>query len=228
MRNEHANNKKFNHYYSVILGDLNSIVDNSLDRAGNTRFFRHPSSLVNFLVNNLYIDTYRFLHPTNRAYTWSTTRHVSTISSRIDHIWVSENWAHDITFCSIENTDDITNSDHHMPTCLLHTGNIIRNYHVVVRKRRDKPRTIYDYKSATDYNWEEYRSLSESTFANDRILNSLLLKTSHTQQDVDVIWKSIIANTYKIANTTLPHKLVKYRNPTKPIKLLDLRPETMI
>src|SRR5205823_4182590 len=40
--------------------------------------------------------------------------------------------------------------------------------------------------------------------------------------------KSIIANTREIANTTLPHKLVKYCNPTKPIKLLDLRPSGLL
>src|SRR5207253_2700809 len=78
--------------------------------------------------------------------------------------------------------------------------------------------------SATEYNWKEYRSQSESTFVDDRILKTLILKPSHTQQDVDIIWKSIITNTREVANTTFSHKLVKYHNLKKPIKLLNLRP----
>ena len=206
------------------MGDLNSIVDSSLDRSGNTRFFKQPSSLINFLINNLYIDIYRMLHPTTKAYTWSTTKNEETISSRIDHIWVSENWAQDITFCSIEDTKDVTASDHNMPTCLLHTGNIIRNYHVSARKRRDKPRTIYNYKAITQQEWDDYRALSESTFVNDKLLSDLVSKSSPTQQDVDVMWKSIVAITQSVAKETLPHKSVNYRNPRKPKKLLDFRP----
>ena len=68
IKNEYAINKTYDYYYTVVLGDLNFIVDSFLDCTGNTRIFRHLFFLVNFLVNNLYIDTYRFLHPTH-AYT---------------------------------------------------------------------------------------------------------------------------------------------------------------
>ena len=210
------------------MGDLNSIVDNTLDRKGNTRFFKQPSSLVNFLTNNLYIDTFRFLHPTSRTYTWSTTRVDIQISSRIDHIWVSDNWTRDIMYSSIENTDDVTNSDHHLATCLLHTGDIIRNFHVSSRRRRDKPRKIYNYKDTTQKDWDNYRDLSKTVFADDRLLMDLLSKQSPTQQDVDVIWKSIVHNTQHIASETIPFKVIKYRNPRKPRKLLDLRPTGLL
>src|SRR3989337_3961160 len=142
----------------------------------------------------LYIDTFRFLHPTSRTYTWSTTRVDIQISSRIDHIWVSDNWTRDIMYSSINNTDDVTGSDHHLVTCLLHTGDKIRNFHVASRRRRDKPRMIYDYKSATTNDWENYRALSNTTFANDRLLLTGLSKDAPLQQDVDFMWKRIAFN----------------------------------
>ena len=54
------------------------------------------------------------------------------------------------------------------------------------------------------------------------------MKPSPTQQDVDVIWKCIITNTQQIAMDNIPHKHVKYRNPKKPRKLLDLRPSGLL
>ena len=68
---------------------------------------------------------------------------------------------------------DITGSDHNLVTCQLHTGSIIRNFHVSARKRRDKPRTIYDYKSTSQNDWENYRSAFESVFMSDNLLNNL-------------------------------------------------------
>src|SRR6266496_1493829 len=113
------------------------------------------------MVNDLYLDTYRFLHPSKREYTWTAKRLDITISTRIDHIWVSNNWVRSIMFCSIENMDTITHSDHNMATCMLDTGDIIRNFHVSARRRHDKPRTVYKYDSATQSDWDNYRALSD-------------------------------------------------------------------
>jgi hypothetical protein len=123
---------------------------------------------------------------------------------------------------------DVTGSDHNLVTCQLHTGDIIRNFYVSARKRRDKPCTIYDYKSTSNNDWENYRSASDNIFTSDNLLNNLLSKCSHSQQDIDVMWKCIISNTQKIAIDNIPHKQIKYRNPRKPRKLLDLRPSGLL
>ena len=88
-------------------------------------------------------------------------------------------------FTSIENTDNVTGSDHHLVTCMLDTGDKIRNFNVASRRRRDKPRIVYDYKSTTTYDWENYRDLSNTVFADDRLLLKSLSKPIPTQQDVD-------------------------------------------
>ena len=72
--------------------------------------------------------------------------------------------------------------------------------------------------------WDNYRTLSDITFADDRFLHDGLIKTSLTQQDVDFLWKSITFNISETAKKTIPHKQIPYRNPKKPTKLLDLRP----
>ena len=228
IKQEHLVNKSHSYYHTVILGDFNSIVDSSLDKSGNTRFYKQPSTLINFLQNNLYIDTFRFLHQYTKAYTWRAHRHTHTIASRIDHIWVSNNWVADITFTSIENTDNVTGSDHHLVTCLLHTGDKIRNFNVASRRRRDKPRLVYDYKSATTNDWENYRALSNTIFANDRILLADLYKDSPLQPNVDLMWKSIAFNISETAIKTIPHKQIPYRRPKKPTKLLDIRPSGLL
>ena len=228
IKKEHALSKRRDLHYTIILGDFNSIVDPILDRQGNTRHYRNPSALVVFLINNLYIDTYRFLHPTDRAYTWHTTRNLTNISTRIDHIWVSENWTHDITYTSIEEMEQVTQSDHNLITCMIHTGSTIRNFKISERRRRDKPRTVYDYKNTTASQWENYRNLSKDLFMADRLMKNLLNKPQPTQQDIDVIWKSFVTNTSKAATETIPHKQVNHRRPRKPRKLLDLRPSGLL
>jgi exonuclease III len=126
----------------VILGDFNSVTNRFLDRTGSSRFYKKPSPLLNTLQQYLYIDTYRFMHPSGKQFTWNSQQSSlpTPIATRIDHIWVSPNWFADVTYCSIENMDIITQSDHNLATCVLHTGNIIRNHKISNQKRRDPPR----------------------------------------------------------------------------------------
>ena len=131
-------------------------------------------------------------------------------------------------FTSIENTDNVTGSDHHLVTCMLDTGDKIRNFNVASRRRRDKPRIVYDYKSATTYDWENYRDLSNTVFADDRLLLKSISKPIPTQQDVDFMWKSIVFNISETAKKTIPHKPIPYRRPRKPIKLLDICPTGLL
>ena len=46
IKQEHLINKKHLYYHSVILGDFNSVIDSSLDKSGNFRFYKQPSSLI--------------------------------------------------------------------------------------------------------------------------------------------------------------------------------------
>ena len=75
----------------VILGDFNSITNRFLDRTGSSRFYKKPSQLLDTLQQYLYIDTFRFMHPNEKQFTWNSSQSCipTPISSRIDQIWVS-------------------------------------------------------------------------------------------------------------------------------------------
>ena len=215
--------------HTIVLGDFNAIMDTHKDVAGNTRFYRKPSTLLNTLDCHMYIDTYRALHPNDRKFTWSSTRCAEqTISTRIDHIWVSPNWIHDITYANIDDADLITGSDHNIVICQLHTGTIIRNWKLSEKRRHGKPRIVFDFHNTTDAQWSQYRILATNKFENDKILHKHLQETNITQQDVDIIWKSIAHNINSTAKDTLPHKEVTFSNQRKPKKLLDFRPSGLL
>jgi exonuclease III/ribonuclease HI len=211
----------------ICAGDFNSIVHPLLDKRGNTRFNRNPSKLVRMLQQQLCIDTFRFMQPNAKTFTWSSQRQAAgfSISTRIDHIWASGNWAHDIAYCEIEQSALITGSDHDIVLCQFHTGELIRNWKLSARKRRDNPRTVYDYENISDEQWDDYQTKATAIFdSKEQLTNLIQLQTPHLQQDIDIIWTMISDSITEAAITTLPHKKIPFRNPRKPKKLLDLRP----
>ena len=115
-----------------------------------------PSSLIRFLLDNLYVDSYRFCHASRREFSWSNNRALNEIKTRIDHVWISDNWINEILYAEIINADGITESDHKIVTCMIYTKDTIRNYRISQRKRFDQPRNVYDYHVATKRNWDNY------------------------------------------------------------------------
>ena len=66
--------RKQHRHFTIIQGDFNSIIDPSLDRKGNTRFYKKANVVMQCIQRYLYIDAYRILHPDCKQYTWSTHR----------------------------------------------------------------------------------------------------------------------------------------------------------
>ena len=83
IKKEHSINRTRSYYHTIVMGDFNSVVDSSLDKYGNSRFYKQPSALINFLQNNLYVDTFRFLHPHTKAYSWLVFRIFGSDPDRI-------------------------------------------------------------------------------------------------------------------------------------------------
>src|SRR2546429_7760391 len=98
-----------------------------MDRNGNSRLGRKPSALIRLLEDNLFIDVYRHLHPNRREFTWNNRNDSNLIETRIDYIWVFNNWAGDILYSTIEDIKEITSSDHNIVLAIAYTGYIIRN-----------------------------------------------------------------------------------------------------
>src|SRR2546429_2271782 len=149
------------HHYTIIMGDLNSIVNSNMDRDGNTRFNKRPSNLVMHLIKNRYIDSFRHIHPHVRSFTWSNNRGNNnscqpTISTRIDHIWMSRNLEHDVVQADIVDMSLITDSDHATIGALLDTSYIIRNHNKATHRRMGNPRIKYKYDEMTHELWKKY------------------------------------------------------------------------
>ena len=214
---------------TVILGDFNSIPNRLIDRSGNSRFYKRASQVLLTLQQYLYIDTFRYLHPDDRRYTWCSrqTPTPTPICSRIDQIWVSPNWFSDITYCDIEDMSIVTGSDHNMATCLLHTGNIIRNHKMANQKRRDPPRIIYDFKNATSTHWDLFTGNSRDIFARDVVFHRALTLLTPNQTSIDKIWSCFQTNVRDIAEV-LPHKVSSNKMPPKPKTLIDIRPRERV
>src|SRR5256884_1296961 len=134
----------------------------------------------------------------------------------------------DITYSSIDSMEEITHSDHNLVTCLLHTGDCIRNFRINDRRRRDKLRFIYKYNKTTEDDWSKYRQTSTRKLRNDNHLHSALQATTHTQQSIDLIWKSLAFHITNAANTHLPKKKVTYRPAPRPASITDYKPIKMV
>src|SRR2546430_14954343 len=75
----------------IIMGDFNSVCNPSLDKSSvqSNTCHKKPSDIIQLLQQQDYIDSYRFLHPDNRVYTWKSSSNVN-IQTRIDYIWFND------------------------------------------------------------------------------------------------------------------------------------------
>ncbi|KAK3804569.1 MAG: hypothetical protein JOS17DRAFT_781663 [Linnemannia elongata] len=90
----------------LLLGDFNRVVSPLIDRATDNHTSTTPQlGLFPWLSSGRFVDTFRFLHPTERAYTFKTT-------SRIDMVWASPGLASFLVRSAIIPRDTLTRSDH--------------------------------------------------------------------------------------------------------------------
>jgi exonuclease III len=87
-------------------------VNNILDRLNpqTTEYKRLP--IFNWLKRQDFTDSFRSLHPAEKAYTWSSQE----AATRIDYIWLSETLAAGLQEANIEEAESITDSDHKILT----------------------------------------------------------------------------------------------------------------
>jgi exonuclease III len=79
IKKEFTNHSKKNRYY-ILIGDLNSYLDRTLDYSGPSKLGKKPSNIITWLDNAFFTDTYRKLNPKKRCFTWKN----KNTSTRID------------------------------------------------------------------------------------------------------------------------------------------------
>ena len=129
------------------MGDFNSVCNPSLNRTSTSlNYSKKPSDIIQLLQQNDYIDSYRFLHPDKKAFTWKSSSDPN-IQTRIDYIWFNEVHLNMLAHSNIVDADLITGSDHNISTLTLDTHLVIRNHAKAKQasNKRKKTRRIYQY-----------------------------------------------------------------------------------
>jgi exonuclease III len=81
IKNEFMNHSKKNRYY-ILIGNLNSYIDKSMDYSSPSKLVKKPSNIITWLDNSFFVNTFRKLNPKKRSYTWTN----KITSTRIDYI----------------------------------------------------------------------------------------------------------------------------------------------
>src|SRR5208282_2138166 len=125
-----------NNHHTIIMGDLNSINSRFLDIECNNNNTsastsnRKPSKLIRSLNSKNYTDSFRFLHPHTKKFTWhhdaysyhnNSNCNCTTSASRIDYIWTSPCSKPYLVHADIIQANLITSSDHEITIHRLDT-----------------------------------------------------------------------------------------------------------
>src|SRR5215204_6313712 len=140
------------------MGDFNSVCSPSLDKSNShtTTYHKRPSDIIQLLQQQDFIDSYRFLHPDKRMYTWkSSSDH--NIQTRIDYIWFNESQLNLLAHSDIIDAEFITGSDHNITTLTLDTHLLIRNHAKTTKRINNKrSRRIYQYHKMDQKKWKSF------------------------------------------------------------------------
>src|SRR2546423_15195466 len=111
------------------MSDFNSVCNLSIDKSNSTSNSHHkkPSKIIQLLQQQDFIDSYRFLHPDNKTYTWKSSSNTN-IQTRIDYIWFCDDHLNLLAHSDIIDAENITGSDHNISTLTLDTHLFIRNH----------------------------------------------------------------------------------------------------
>ncbi|CAG8626434.1 10438_t:CDS:2, partial [Diversispora eburnea] len=94
----------------AVMGDFNAVPSPSINRNNNNQFNIPESEIFSILTGKDLIDSYKITHPDSSGFTWK--RDNSREQSRIDAIWISQQWGKKIIEYFTEQLELVTKSDH--------------------------------------------------------------------------------------------------------------------
>src|SRR6185369_11639766 len=169
---------------TIVMGDFNAIINPNIDKTPPSKKNNNKSNLIEFLIDNNYIDTQKYAFDKHTEHTWQ--RNAS--SSRIDFIWVDNNIFDKITKINKPYTPNYK-TDH---KCLSIDLNIkIKNWKTTSNIERyvynwENTKQINNYKKITKTKITNYKNtnnqIKNKTFKNIKNLKKLL-----TIQDIDAL-----------------------------------------
>ncbi|GES94273.1 exodeoxyribonuclease III [Rhizophagus clarus] len=203
IKNEFTNHSKKNRYY-VLIGDLNSYINKSMDYSGPSKLAKKPSNIITWLDDSFFVDTFRKLNPKKRSFTWTN----KTTSTRIDYIWADPKLEDKLKKSHIYQSADITDSDHNILLVEISlTDIIVTNNKGGRRAEKNTKRIIFDYENTTNEQWNKYEKHLKDLLEKRNAFN--YIETHGQNKDtLNKLW-DIICNCIQQASLEhIPHKKV--------------------
>jgi len=154
-----------------------------------------------------FIDTYRNMHPTSQEYTWSNKE----AATRIDYIWVSEELALGLQKADIEETEEITESDHKIITVEIWIEHMLGKNSKAEIKKKGQSRTLYLYDQAKPEDWENYAQELQRRLETKESLKNIRTEVQDEKEQlnkINSIWDTIEEAIITAANKHIPKKRV--------------------
>uniref|UniRef100_U9T9H3 DNase I-like protein n=1 Tax=Rhizophagus irregularis (strain DAOM 181602 / DAOM 197198 / MUCL 43194) TaxID=747089 RepID=U9T9H3_RHIID len=203
IKKEFTNHSKKNRYY-VLIGDLNSYMDKTLDYSGLSKLRKRPSNIITWLDNAFFTDTYRKLNPKKRCFTWKN----KNTSTRIDYIWADPKLEANIKKSHIYQSVDITDSDHNITLAeISFTSIIVTNNKGGRRAEKGSTRIVYDYENTTNEQWNAYENYLKILLEKHKAFGYIETH-GHNENTLNKLWDIICNCVQQAALKHIPHKKI--------------------
>ncbi|CAJ0834398.1 13862_t:CDS:2, partial [Entrophospora sp. SA101] len=117
---QEALNKNF---FTIVMGDFNADPEILHNLQINNHTIPYTYNLISTLQTLNFIDSLKITNPNSPQYTWSN----NNSKSRIDQIWISHNFAHDLARTKTVDYTSIFSTDHKLIWCDLITSNFYKH-----------------------------------------------------------------------------------------------------
>lgn len=195
-------------HYTIIMGDFNATVNPKIDRynkniSSNNRSNKPESSILRFLDNNKFIDTFRIYkeaikntelqNNTELNFTWENGS--GEIKSRIDYIWISDNLADQLFYADIISAHLTSQSDHACVIIEIET-NIFEKLKPMLETTECSQRIEFNFKGTNEKKWKKFEQEIEKAIEQNKIKDN----------DINKKWNFFRKTIIQIANEIIPKK----------------------
>ncbi len=197
----------------IVLGDFNGVMNPLADRKqqpGMNRGAQPETSLLRWVRLQPLHDSFRALHPIERAFTFGN-------ASRLDMIFVGDRLATRLLRARHKDMLDIVASDHAMVVVTINIHGLVNGLSI---STTTKPKGFrFQFKDTTDEQWEAFKSATEAQLMeldSDKMVGlqpfqsseENVSKASFSKLEVELAWNRFSKVVYKEAKETLPGKIV--------------------
>ncbi|CAG8777705.1 12107_t:CDS:2, partial [Dentiscutata erythropus] len=189
-----------NNWISILLGDWNAVSNPKIDRFPERKQTSPEGSILQSIIYNGYIDTYRFINGDKQEYSYHQYHNnVLRSQSRIDSIWVHDVNKNIIMNAKIEDTSLIIKSDHLCVTMKINVQKYCdKDNFAKYKKMNYRVPRLWNLKMADKENWEQFTTQVEQAS------RQYLLSHNDNNSTVESIWQSLKSILITAGNKNLP------------------------